>query len=67
MDFYLLVIGNSMRFQNDFIQGCCPSEDEMEKEITIAFLQQQLKKLTPKEIADMLEKISTDERVDKNS
>ena len=42
-------------------------ENEMEKEITIAFLRQQLKKLTPQEIADMLENISIDERQDNRS
>lgn len=43
-----------------YIQGCCVSEDEMEKEITLAFLRQQLKKLTPQEIWSLVRKYLDD-------
>lgn len=47
-----------MRFQKKTIQnttqGCCVSEDEMSKEIELAFLENRLKKLTPEEIYNLL-------------
>jgi len=36
------------------IQGYCPSEDEMDKEIELVFLKNRLKRLTPEEIYNLL-------------
>ena len=36
------------------ITAVCPSEDEMDKEIELAFLKNRLKRLTPEEIYNLL-------------
>lgn len=40
--------------ENNQTQCCCVSEDEMSKEIELAFLENRLKRLTPEEIYNLL-------------
>lgn len=53
-----------MRFQKKTIQnttqGCCVSEDEMKKEIELAYLTQKLKELDDDEFVSLVNKVLED-------